>query len=256
MCRFITNCRSAKDSRESSHVLTRDELINAEQVWLRRAQVEAFLQGVKEKTLRQLNLQTDDYGILIANGRLKYAEDLPFDARHPIPLPRNHPVTMLIINREHERLGHGAGVEHLLCELRTRFWVPKGRRAIRSIVESCPGCRRRFTAKPVDQIMASLPKSRVTHPLRAFERIGIDFGGPYLTKQGRGKSKRQRYLYLFTCLTSRAVNLGIVYGLDTDSFINASVRMTSRRGMPSSVVSDNGTNFVDADRELRQLVVR
>ena len=146
-------------------------------------------------------------------------------------------------------------MEHLLCELRTPFWVPKGRRAIRSIVESCSGCRRRFTAKPVDQIMAPLPKSKVAHPLRAFERIGVDFGGPYLTKQGCGKSKRMRYLCLFTCLTFRAVHLEIAYGLDTDSFINAFVRMTSRRGMPSYVVSDNGTNFVGAERELRQLVV-
>ena len=103
-------------------------------------------------------------------------------------------------------------MEHLLCELRTQFRVPKGRRAIRSIVESCPGCRRRFTAKPVNQIMAPLPKSRVTHPLRAFERNGVDFGGPYLTKQGRGKSKRKRYLCVFICLTSRDVHLEIAYG--------------------------------------------
>ena len=101
VCRFTTNYRSAKDSRESSDLLTRDELINAEQVWLRRAQVEAFPQGVKEKTLRQ----TDDNGILRVNGRLKYAEDLPFDARHPILLPRSHPVTTLIINSERPILG-------------------------------------------------------------------------------------------------------------------------------------------------------
>ena len=163
---------------------------------MRRAQVEVFPQGVKEKTLRQLNPQTDDNGILRVNGRLKYAEDLPFDARHSILLPRSHPVTTLIINREHERLGHGTGVGHLLCELRTRFWVPKGRRAIRSIVESCPGCRRRFTAKHVDQITAPLPRSRVTHPLRAFKRIGVDFAGPYLTKQGLGKSKREEVFVL------------------------------------------------------------
>ena len=46
----------------------------------------------------------------------------------------------------------------------------------------------------------------------------------------------------------------MAYGLDTDSFINAFVRMTSRRGTPSYVIPDNGTNFVGAERELRQLV--
>ena len=30
--------------------------------------------------------------------------------------------------------------------------------------------------------------------------------------------------------------------------------MTSRRGTPTYVISDNGTNFVGAERELRELV--
>ena len=44
------------------------------------------------------------------------------------------------------------------------------------------------------------------------------------------------------------------YSLDTDSFINAFTRMTSRRGTPTYVISDNGTNFVGAECELRELV--
>ena len=98
--------------------------------------------------------------------------------------------------------------------------------------------------------MVPLPKSRVTPSLRAFERIGVDFGGPYLTKQGRGKCRAKRYLCLFTCLTTRAIHLKMVYGLDTDSFINAFVWMTSRRGTPSYDISDDGTNFVGAERGL------
>ena len=46
----------------------------------------------------------------------------------------------------------------------------------------------------------------------------------------------------------------MTYALDTDSFINAFTRMTSRRGTPTYVISDNGTNFVGAERELRELV--
>ena len=30
--------------------------------------------------------------------------------------------------------------------------------------------------------------------MRAFERVGVDYGGPFLTKQGRGKAKAKRYL--------------------------------------------------------------
>ena len=46
----------------------------------------------------------------------------------------------------------------------------------------------------------------------------------------------------------------MAFGLDTDSFLKCFVRMASRRGYPEKIVSDRGTNFVGADRELRKLV--
>ena len=55
---------------------------------------------------------------------------------------------------EYENLGHGSGVEHVLTELRARFWIIKGRRTVRNTIEKCPGCRRRFTGKPTTQMMA------------------------------------------------------------------------------------------------------
>lgn len=64
----------------------------------------------------------------------------------------------------------------------------------------------------------------------------------------------KRYLCLFTCLTSRAVHLEMAYALDTDSFLNAFYRMASRRGLPDEVISDNGSNFIGAERELKELV--
>ena len=40
----------------------------------------------------------------------------------------------------------------------------------------------------------------------------------------------------------------MAYGLDVDSLLNALQRMINRRGVPN--LSDNGTNFVVANREL------
>ena len=71
----------------------------------------------------------------------------------------------------------------------------------------------------------------------------MDFGGPFITIQGRGRWREKRYLCLFTCLTSRAVHLEIAYGLDVDSFMRAFFRMTDRRGLPEEIISVNGTNF-------------
>ena len=44
------------------------------------------------------------------------------------------------------------------------------------------------------------------------------------------------------------------FKMDTDSFLNAFSRMTSRRGIPEVMFSDNGGNFVKADKELKELV--
>ena len=44
------------------------------------------------------------------------------------------------------------------------------------------------------------------------------------------------------------------YALDTDSFVDPFTRMTLRRGSLSYVLTDNGTNFVSAEREIRELI--
>ena len=67
---------------------------------------------------------------------------------------------------------------------------------------------------------------------------------------------KKGYLCLFTCLATRAVHLEIAYGLSTNSFINAFYRMARGRGLPDKVYSDNGTNFIDADRELQALLAQ
>ena len=46
----------------------------------------------------------------------------------------------------------------------------------------------------------------------------------------------------------------MAFGLDTDSFLNAFYRMVNRRGLHREMLSDNGTNFAEAGRELRELV--
>jgi len=104
--------------------------------------------------------------------------------------------------------------------------------------------------------MAPLPLNRLKTSLKAFTRSAVDFAGPFITIQGRGKQREKRYLCLFTCLASRAVHLEIAFGLDVDSFLSAFYRMINRRGLPEEIISDNGTNFVGAEKELRRLTNR
>ena len=118
--------------------------------------------------------------------------------------------------------------------------------------KECTMCRRR-KAKSTKQIMAPIPLIRLKSSLKAFVRTAVDFAGPFITIQGRGRQRQKCYLYLFTCLATRAVHLEIAYGLDTDSFLRALCRMCDRRSVPEMMLSDNGTNFVGTNQELCQL---
>ncbi|XP_018406148.1 PREDICTED: uncharacterized protein LOC108782372 [Cyphomyrmex costatus] len=50
----------------------------------------------------------------------------------------------------------------------------------------------------------------------------------------------------------KAVHLEAVSDLTTEAFLNAFKRFISRRGKPTDVYSDNGTNFVGANKELKK----
>ena len=64
------------------------------------------------------------------------------------------------------------------------------------------------------------------------------------------RSTEKRWRFLFTCLTTRAVHLEFVPSLDTSSCVMGIERFIARRGTPSTIWSDNGTNFVGAEKEL------
>ena len=86
-----------------------------------------------------------------------------------------------------------------------------------------------------------------------FALCAVDFAGPFVIELTR-KMTAKRYLCLFTCASTRAVHLEIAYSLDTVSFLKAFSRVVARHGKPEVMISDNGTNFTSAERELRYLI--
>ena len=102
--------------------------------------------------------------------------------------------------------------------------------------------------------MAPLPKLRLRFTFWPFDQAAVDYAGPFITIQCRGRQRQKRWLCLFTCLATRAIHLEMAWALDTESFLNAFTRFNSRRGVPSEVTSDNGTDFVGAVNELSELV--
>jgi hypothetical protein len=192
----------------------------------------------------------DSDGILRVGGRLQQAPVMD-QTKHPIILPRDHHVSTLIVRHAHEWLSGHSGREYVLSVTRERFWIPRVRPLINSVLRNCVLCKRLRGALG-SQRMADLPKERVTPHKPPFSSIGIDCFGPFYVK--RGRSNEKRYGCLFTCLAMRAIHIEKLSSLDTDSFINAFIRFTSRRGIPERIRTDNGTNFVGGQREMKEAI--
>lgn len=93
---------------------------------------------------------------------------------------------------------------------------------------------------------------RASVSARSFSHCGLDYAGPVKIRAsaGRGIMLRKAYIALFICLATRAVHLELVGDYSTAAFLGAFARFCSRRRLPQSVYSDNGTTFVGADKEL------
>ncbi|XP_053402917.1 uncharacterized protein LOC128558105 [Mercenaria mercenaria] len=254
--RFVENCKRTKTARIEGQ-LGANEIHDAEVKLIIKAQRSHYKEEFtclfkqkelpKDSKLIKLNPKIDGEGVIRSDGRLKYAEMLSYGCRYPVILPRHDWITELIVRHFHEDSGH-SGTNYTLSVLST-----SAREVIRAVENKCTKCKLR-KARPKEQIMAPLPNIRHNMPLRAFVHVAVDYAGPFVTVQGRGKRREKRYLCLFTCLSTRAVHLEIAFGMDVDSFLNAFYRMVSRRGLPKTMLSDNGSNFVRADKELKQLL--
>ena len=225
--------------------LSSKDLSDAERLWIKEVQKSVF----RETSLKlQLNLFLDEKGLWRCGGRLGNA-DLPYSTKYPILLPRDHPVTPLIVSDAHRRVLHN-GLRDTLTEVRTRFWIVKGRSLVRRIIHRCVTCRR-FEGKPFPAPPPPpLPVSRVKED-PPFTFTGVDFAGPILIR-AQGKAEKT-WICLFTCFTTRAVHLDIVQDMSTESFIRCLKRFAARRGLPRKFISDNGKTFKAASRFLKSV---
>lgn len=126
-----------------------------------------------------------------------------------------------------------------------------GRRTARKVAHACITCFKN-KLKILDPIMGDLPKLRVDQPMRSFENADVNYAGPIMMKINSRRSSplQKAYVCIFVCLATKAVHIELVCDLTTDAFIAALTRFISRRGKCKNMYSDNGTNFVGANRKL------
>ncbi|XP_029168783.1 uncharacterized protein LOC114938832 [Nylanderia fulva] len=238
-----------------------DEIEDSRISWLKIIQAETYKEELRHlkngkplptrSSLLKLSPFLDSEGLLRVGGRLKHAA-LQYDATHPTILPSRSNFTCLIIDDYHKRTLHG-GTQLTLCSLRQEYWVPRGRALVKSRISRCLRCTRWRAAIP-QPLMGDLPAPRVT-PGRPFLHTGVDYAGPIWmrTAGGRGLKATKGFIVVFICLASRAVHLDAASDYTADAFLAALRRFVARRGVCHSLYSDCGTNFVGADKQLRQL---
>ncbi|KAL4100913.1 hypothetical protein QTP88_020938 [Uroleucon formosanum] len=207
---------------------------------------------VSSKPLARLAPFIDPDGVIRVGGRLRHSL-LTYDCKHPILLSKRSHYAYLLCHRWHLVTCH-AGPRVLTVLISRRFWIISLRSVLHNIITNCSVCVR-FDAKRVQPLMADLPDTRVQQR-RPFERVGVDYAGPLQMRETRLRKSRvfKIYIAVFICFTTKAVHLEVVTDLSTDAFLAAFDRFIARRGLPSDVFSDCGTNFVGADKKLRALI--
>ena len=88
--------------------------------------------------------------------------------------------------------------------------------------------------------MGQLPPKCIT-PDMVFKHVGLDI--PAILKS---------YVCIFISMSVKAVHLELVSDLSTESFIACLTRFVARRRKPSSIWSDHSTNFLGANRVLKE----
>ncbi|XP_041673753.1 uncharacterized protein LOC121529829 [Drosophila eugracilis] len=154
----------------------------------------------------------------------------------------------MIVQQHHEKMCH-QNAEATIGSIRSKFWITNLRRLLRRVVSKCNVCKLR-KARPTQPEMGPLPADRLEANGWPFKFTGLDNFGPLFVSIGRRTEKR--WVALFTCLTTRAIHLEMAHDLSTDSCIIAMRNFMSRRGPVVRIRSDNGKNFVGADREAKR----
>ena len=139
-----------------------------------------------EQRTANVGLVQGNDSLVRCHGRLGKS-GLSEDAKRPILLPGKHPLTNLIIQQCHEIVGH-SGVARMLAEVRSKYWIIKGRQVVRKIIKGCRRCKRFLVKRLQDNQTSQLPSFRVNQS-RPFQYTGVNFAGPLHIRNGKEEKR-------------------------------------------------------------------
>ncbi len=259
--RYLHNSRHPSDQRIMTSTLSTTEYQGTINKLIAMDQQEFYPQAIqavkgskqlpKNHVLKKYILSLNDKGVLLVSTRVRDPHN-PSQDKKIIPLSIHSNLTRLLLSSLHLRHLH-PGTNTLLAIVKDTYHIPGIRNYLKGLSRRCTKCQRAYQ-HGTNQPMGLLPQVRTT-PASPFLHTGVDFAGPFITKQGytRKPVRVKSYACLFVCMATRAVHLELCLSLSTDEFLAAMRRFCSRRGCPASMYSDNGSNFIGAYAELLQI---
>ena len=170
-----------------------------------------------------------------------------------ILLPPKHPFSELCLSHIHKE--DHSGVESNLARAQMKYWILGARKTMKSIRKQCVVCRR-IDKICTSQCMGELPKERL-EPCPLWYNVSVDLFGPFwICDTVKRRVKRKIFGVIFNCMVTRAVYLDISEGHDTQNVLTVLKRFTCLRGFPKKLYSDNGTQLMSANKELREMVTQ
>jgi len=238
--RFVYNLRH--EQKKYGEIIT-EELNCAEVCLIKMEQNHIVNDKHFNNWQKQFNLVKDEYGLLRLKGRFGNTK-LPLSRRCPMLLRHTSHFTKLVILDAHRRVKH-LRLLGTLNELREKFWIPKARRTVKSIISKCVFCKVVIGKTMVGPSPPDLPSFRVASDF-AFRKIGLDFAGPLYVKEIYNDSDdlHKCYICLFTCASTRNTHLELTPDMGTNALIRCLRRFISRRGSMEFVISDNFKTFL------------
>ena len=138
--RFAHNCIVIvrKTARITGNLSVEESLIG-EKLWLQTDQSGLKERGTFSQLVSQLGL-VESEGVLYCKGRLG-ASGLPLEVRHPILLDNKHHYSGLLIEQCHQKVHHSR-VSTTLAEVRSMYWILKGRQTVKRVISKCTICKK------------------------------------------------------------------------------------------------------------------
>lgn len=128
--------------------------------------------------------------------------------------------------------------------LQREFYIPCALQTIKKIVNKCLICKK-INGRTIKINQNYYRDYRVSPHKIPFREIAIDHIGPFNVKSTNNQIIKS-YILIVTCYFSRAVNLLICKNIDSRSFMLAFQEHVYVYGIPSRIISDNGSPIVSS----------